>query len=165
MLTCHRRENWGEPMANIFTAVRDVVKAYEDIEVVFPVHKNPLVREIAAAVFNDVPRIHLVEPLDYLPFCHVMQRSFLVLTDSGGLQEEAPALGKPVLVLRDTTERPEAVEAGTAMLIGTEQRAVETATKLLLEDNETYARMAQAINPYGDGYAARRIVEIIKDFI
>lgn len=161
LLTCHRRENWGQPMRRIFRAVADTLHANEDYQLIFPLHKNPLVRELAQEAFASCPRAHLIEPLDYLPMCHVLKRAHLVLTDSGGLQEEAPALGKPVLVLREVTERPEAIEAGTAMLAGTGYSGVWGALNRLMEDNTLYQRMAQAVNPYGDGCSAPRIAEII----
>lgn len=161
LLTCHRRENWGEPMQQIFAAVKRVLEEHPDIELVFPWHKNPLVRDTALLYLGESERIHYVEPLDYLPFCHVMRRCHLALTDSGGLQEEAPALGKPVLVLREVTERPEAIDAGTAALAGVGFDSVYAAATRLLDDEAAYRQMAQAINPYGDGRAARRIVDII----
>ena len=165
LLTCHRRENWGQPMHQIFSAVAQLVDKYSQLEVVFPVHKNPLVREIAYTYLANHPRIHLTEPLDYLPFAKVMNQAKLVLTDSGGLQEEAPALGKPVLVLREVTERPEAVQAGTARLLGSEKDAIMAGVSLLLDDKSEYDKMAKAINPYGDGMASHRIVaDIIKRF-
>jgi UDP-N-acetylglucosamine 2-epimerase (non-hydrolysing) len=161
LMTCHRRENWGEPMRQIFRATVDILRAHPEYRLVFPLHKNPLVRELAAEGFADCPQAHLIEPLDYLPMCHVIQRSHLVLSDSGGLQEEAPALGKPVLVLRTVTERPEAVEAGTTMLAGTSYDSVSAALEQLIGDPALYARMAQAVNPYGDGHTSPRIVKII----
>ncbi len=157
LLTCHRRENWGAPMEEIFGAVRQLVAEQEEVEVVFPVHKNPVVREVAQQVLGDCPRVHLCEPLDYLPLCHVMNRCYLVLTDSGGLQEEAPALGKPVLVLRQVTERPEAVAAGTARLVGTDRETILAAVGQLLRDPQQYQGMARAVNPFGDGTASRQI--------
>ncbi|QGP91768.1 UDP-N-acetylglucosamine 2-epimerase [Neomoorella glycerini] len=157
LVTAHRRENWGEPMKEIFTALRDLVKRYGDIVVVFPVHYNPRVRELAGEILGNRERIYLIDPLDYEPFVNLMARSYLVLTDSGGLQEEAPALGKPVLVLREVTERPEAVAAGTVRLVGTGYQEVLAAAGELLEDREIYLRMAHAVNPYGDGQASRRI--------
>ena len=166
VLTCHRRENWGEPMRQIFAAVAQILREHDDCELVFPVHKNPRVREQAEQAFSLLaaekrPRVHLIEPLDYLPFAHLLKHSHLVLTDSGGLQEEAPALGKPVLVLRGVTERPEAVAAGTAMLAGTDYDQVYQSTKTLLENDNIYHIMAHATNPYGDGQAAERIRDII----
>ncbi len=162
LMTCHRRENWGRPMEEIFTATADFLRAEPDCELIIPLHKNPLVREIAYRCLGGSPQVHYCEPLDYLPFCHVMQRSYLVLTDSGGLQEEAPALGKPVLVLRDVTERPEAVAAGTAMLAGTSYQSVYDHLDGLVHDAALYSKMARAANPYGDGHAAERIVEVLE---
>ena len=161
LVTTHRRENLGEPMRHVYQALRDIVAAYEDVEVVFPVHKNPLVRQVVDSELGGLERVHLIDPLDYQPFANLLARSYLVLTDSGGIQEEAPALGKPVLVLRDTTERPEAIEAGTVKLIGTDKQRVYSETSLLLSDDKEYNRMATACNPYGDGQASRRIVEAI----
>jgi len=161
LITTHRRENLGEPMRHVYQALKDIVAAFPDVEVVFPVHKNPKVREVVEAELGHLARIHLIDPLDYEPFANLIARSYLVLTDSGGIQEEAPALGKPVLVLRDTTERPEAIEAGTVKLIGTEKQRVFSETKLLLEDQSLYDQMAGACNPYGDGQASRRIVRNI----
>lgn len=161
LVTTHRRENLGEPMRHVYQALRDIVAAYDDVEVVFPVHKNPLVRQVVDSELGGLERVHLIDPLDYQPFANLLARSYLVLTDSGGIQEEAPALGKPVLVLRDTTERPEAIEAGTVKLIGTDKDRVYNETSLLLADEKEYNRMANACNPYGDGQASRRIVEAI----
>ncbi|MFP4016212.1 MAG: non-hydrolyzing UDP-N-acetylglucosamine 2-epimerase [Halanaerobiales bacterium] len=158
LLTSHRRENLGKPMENIFRAVRGIVEDNPDVEVIFPVHLNPRVREIVNSILSDIDRVHLIEPLDYQPFANLMARTYLVLTDSGGIQEEAPGLGKPVLVLRDTTERPEAIEAGTVKLVGTEQDTIyNEASKLINDDNE-YQMMSSAINPYGDGSAVDRII-------
>lgn len=161
LITTHRRENLGDPMRGIYRALKEIVENYPDVEIVFPVHKNPAVRQVVQDVLGDVPRVHLIEPLDYQPFINLMQRSYLVLTDSGGLQEEAPSLGKPVLVLRDTTERPEAVKAGTVRLVGTGQQDVLNHTRELLDDPGAYKKMAEAVNPYGDGQASRRIVQVI----
>lgn len=161
LLTAHRRENLGEPMKDIFLALKQIVAEHPDVELVFPVHKNPRVRSIARDVLEGEPRVHLIEPLDYEHFVYLMHRSHIILTDSGGLQEEAPALGKPVLVLRNTTERPEAVEAGTVKLVGTDREQIYRQTKTLLTDRSHYQEMAEAVNPYGDGQAARRIVEAI----
>lgn len=161
LLTAHRRENLGEPMRGIFQALRRIVADFPDVELVFPVHKNPRVRSIAQEVLSDEPRIHLIEPLDYQVFVNLMNKAYLILTDSGGLQEEAPALGKPVLVLRDTTERPEAVAAGTVSLVGTDGEEVYRQTAALLTDYERYHQMAEAVNPYGDGKASQRILEAI----
>lgn len=164
LMTCHRRENWGQPMEQIFTATADILGQNPDCELIIPLHKNPLVREIAYRCLGGSAQVHYCEPLDYLPFCHVMKKSHLVLTDSGGLQEEAPALGKPVLVLRDVTERPEAVAAGTALLAGTSYDSVFHHLEQLLQDGALYTQMAQARNPYGDGHAAERITRIIEEW-
>lgn len=165
LLTSHRRENLGKPMENIFSAVKETVEKYEDVEVVFPVHLNPKVREIANKVFNNHERVHLIEPLDYEPFTNLMAKSHLVVTDSGGLQEEAPSLGKPVLVVREETERPEGVEAGTAKLVGTERENIFKELDLILSNEEEYKKMANAVNPYGDGTAAEKIVNnILSEF-
>lgn len=161
LVTTHRRENLGEPMRHVYKAMKRLIDEIPDIEIVFPVHKNPKVREVVNEELGGAERVHLIEPLDYEPFANLMDRSTLVLTDSGGVQEEAPALGKPVLVLRDTTERPEAVSAGTVLLVGTEEERVYSEAKRLLTDEKSYARMAEAKSPYGDGEAARRIVEAI----
>lgn len=165
LVTTHRRENWGDKMRNIYEALIDLVNEFPDVEVVFPVHKNPVVRDVAEEVLKGRDRIHLIEPLDYEPFANLMNASYLVLTDSGGMQEEAPSLGKPVLVLRDTTERPEALQAGTVKLVGTNRDMIYKEARLLLTDSKEYEKMARAINPYGDGKAAERIVNIIKDFL
>ena len=161
LMTTHRRENLGEPMRQVYQAIRRIVDEFPDVEVVFPVHKNPKVREVVQAAIGGIPRIHLCDPLDYQPFVNLMARSALILTDSGGIQEEAPSLGKPVLVLRDTTERPEAIAAGTVKLIGTAEAAVYSETRALLSDSAQYRAMAEAANPYGDGQAALRIVQTI----
>jgi len=162
LVTTHRRENLGEPMREIYRALREVAENHPDVEVVFPVHKNPLVRNIVEEELGGLDRVHLIEPLDYQPFANLINCSYLVLSDSGGLQEEAPALGKPVLVLRNTTERPEAVDAGTVRLVGTGRETVASETRRLLEDREYYGKMANAVNPYGDGRASQRIVQAIK---
>ena len=161
LMTTHRRENLGEPMRHVYRAIHDIVDEMGDVEVVFPVHRNPKVREIVREELGGLAHVHLIDPLEYEPFANLMARVDIVLTDSGGIQEEAPALGKPVLVLRDTTERPEAVTAGTVHLIGTAQERVYAETKRLLTDQAAYAAMAEAVNPYGDGEAARRIIEAI----
>jgi len=161
LVTTHRRENLGEPMRHVYQALRDIITEFEDVEIVFPVHKNPLVRQVVDSELGGLPRVHLIEPLDYEPFANLLARSYLVLTDSGGVQEEAPALGKPVLVLRDTTERPEAIAAGTVKLIGTDKQRVYQETQTLLADKNEYEKMANACNPYGDGQSSRRIVETI----
>ncbi len=165
LVTTHRRENWGEPMRQIYQALIDLVDEFPDVEVVFPVHKNPVVRDVALEMLGQKERFHLIEPLDYEPFANLMNRCYLVLTDSGGLQEEAPSLGKPVLVLRDTTERPEAVQAGTVKLTGTNRQRIYQAAYTLLSDPTAYEKMARAINPYGDGKAARRIAKVATDFL
>lgn len=163
LLTAHRRENLGEPMHAIFGAVREVVERHSEVELIFPMHKNPAVREIAAVHFEGCDRIHRIEPLDYEPFAHLMAKSWLILTDSGGIQEEAPALGKPVLVLRRETERPEAVDAGTVKLAGVEKDTIISMCETLLTKPEAYQAMANAVNPYGDGKASQRIAERIKE--
>ena len=162
LLTTHRRENLGEPMRHIYKALRSVVQEMPDAEIVFPVHRNPLVRQVVNEELAGVDRIHLIEPLDYEPFANLMSRSYLVLTDSGGIQEEAPSLGKPVLVLRNTTERPEAVKAGTVSLSGTNVDVVYETTRRLLTDKKAYEAMSNAVNPYGDGRASERIVQAVR---
>lgn len=157
LVTTHRRENLGAPMHHVYRALRRLVDDIPDTEIVFPVHRNPLVREAVAEELEGHDRIHLVEPMEYEPFTNLMARSAIVLTDSGGIQEEAPSLGKPVLVLRDTTERPEAVEAGTVALVGTDEEAIYETAYRLLTDEAAYRQMAEAVNPYGDGKAAARI--------
>lgn len=160
-VTCHRRENLGENMEQIFLAIRDIAEEFEDTEIIYPVHMNPKVRETAGRVLGNTGRIHLIEPLQYQPFSNLMARSYLIITDSGGIQEEAPSLGKPVLVVRKETERPEAVEAGTVKLAGVERDTIYQMTKELLTDEAAYGRMARAVNPYGDGHACERITEIL----
>lgn len=162
LLTAHRRESLGEPMAQMFRAVRAVVEEFSDVRVLYPIHLNPAVRRAAGEALGEHPRIRIVEPLDVVDFHNVMARSYLILTDSGGIQEEAPALGKPVLVLRDTTERPEGVAAGTLRLVGREEEPIRRACRELLEDGGAYAAMARAVNPYGDGHACRRIGDILR---
>ncbi len=161
LVTTHRRENLGEPMHQVYRALRRLVSALPDTEVVFPVHRNPLVREAVEEELEGVPGIHLVEPMEYEPFTNLMARSCIVLTDSGGIQEEAPSLGKPVLVLRDTTERPEAIDAGTVKLVGTNENLIYDTAYRLLTDEKEYKAMSEAINPYGDGKAAERIAEAL----
>ncbi|MGE5455408.1 MAG: non-hydrolyzing UDP-N-acetylglucosamine 2-epimerase [Methylocystaceae bacterium] len=165
LLTTHRRENWGEPMRETFTAIRELTEEYQDIEVIFPVHKNPVVSQMAGDELGGRERIHLIEPLDYEPFANLMNRSYLILTDSGGIQEEAPSLGKPVLVLRETTERPEALAAGTVKLVGTDRRCIQGQVRELLNDQAAYHQMAHAVNPFGDGQAAGRIASAVKNFL
>ncbi len=161
LLTTHRRENLGAPLQDIYMALREVLFKHPDVAIIFPVHKNPAVRSEVKSVLHGVERVYLTEPLDYLPFINVMKRTYMVLTDSGGIQEEAPALGKPVLVLREVTERPEAAAFGTARLIGTDCRKVEDEVNRLLNDEGAYQEMANAVNPYGDGMAASRIIQAI----
>ena len=165
LLTAHRRENWGKPMEDIFKAIRRVVLEKENLEIVFPRHLNPIVREAAEKYFADLDRVHLIEPLSYLPFSNLMARVKFVVTDSGGVQEEAPALGKPVLVLRNETERMEGVEAKTAKLVGTKEQDVYESIVVLLEDKDLYDEMARAVNPYGDGHAAEKIVDVLEGMI
>lgn len=160
-VTCHRRENLGENMKQIFSAIKRIALEFDDVEIVYPVHMNPKVRGVADEVLGNTERIHLIEPLQYQPFVNLMAKSYLIITDSGGMQEEAPALGKPVLVVRRETERPEAVEAGTVKLVGVEEEIIYSTAKMLLEDKEEYEKMAKAVNPYGDGKACSRIVKIL----
>ncbi len=164
LLTAHRRENQGEPMYNIMRAVRRIAKEFSDVEIVYPMHLNPAVRRVANEVLGNVERVHLIEPLDVQELHNAMHRSYMIMTDSGGLQEEAPSLGKPVLVLRTETERPEAVEAGTVKLAGIEEETIYQMAKELLCDKSAYEKMAKAVNPYGDGNASKRIVDAIQDF-
>ncbi|MDR2132190.1 MAG: UDP-N-acetylglucosamine 2-epimerase (non-hydrolyzing) [Clostridiales Family XIII bacterium] len=161
-VTCHRRENLGENMVAVFSAVRDIAEAFEDVEIVYPVHLNPRVRAAADATLRGAARVHLIEPLGYLPFVKLMSMSHLIITDSGGMQEEAPSLGKPVLVVRKETERPEAVEAGTVRLAGVRREDIFAHAAELLTDGAAHERMARAVNPYGDGLASRRIADILK---
>ncbi len=161
LMTTHRRENLGEPMRHVYRALKSVLETHPDVEAIFPVHKNPKVREIVRQELGGMERVHLIEPMDYEPFANLMAKVDIVLTDSGGIQEEAPALGKPVLVLRDTTERPEAVTAGTVKLVGTAYEDVLRETNMLLDDAEHYREMAEAANPYGDGRACERIIRAI----
>ena len=165
LVTMHRRENQGDPMRRVFKVMREVVESHPDIEIIYPVHLNPVVQEAADAILGHHKRIHLIDPLDVVDFHNLAARSYFIMTDSGGVQEEAPSLGKPVLVLRDTTERPEGVEAGTLKLVGTDPTTVKTAMLQLLDDPTEYRRMAEAKNPYGDGHASRRILDaILYDF-
>jgi len=165
LVTTHRRENWGDHMREIYEALVQLVEEFADVEIVFPVHKNPTVKDLAVEMLGDRERVHLLEPMEYEAFANLMNASYIILTDSGGMQEEAPSLGKPVLVLRDTTERPEAIQAGTVKLVGTIKEHIYEAARLLLVDRREYDKMAQSINPYGDGKAARRIVKVVKDFL
>ncbi|MFD1672982.1 non-hydrolyzing UDP-N-acetylglucosamine 2-epimerase [Agrilactobacillus yilanensis] len=162
LVTMHRRENQGEPMRRVFKVMRSVVEQHDDVEIIYPVHLNPVVQEAANDILGNHPRIHLIDPLDVVDFHNLAARSYFIMTDSGGVQEEAPSLGKPVLVLRDTTERPEGVAAGTLKLVGTQAAAVEAGMLALLEDKAAYDKMAQAKNPYGDGHAAERILEAMR---
>ena len=161
LVTAHRRENLGEPMRHIFKAIRRIVDEYPDVKVIYPVHLNPRVQEVAKEVLGDSDKIRLIEPLDVLDFHNFMERAYFIMSDSGGVQEEAPSLGKPVLVLRDTTERPEGIEAGTLKLVGTETEDVYAAAKELLDNKEAYKAMSEAKNPYGDGFASKYIVDAI----
>ena len=162
LVTCHRRENYGQPMANIMTALRRIADAFPEVELVYPVHLSPVVQEAAHKYLDGHPRIHLIAPLAVDEMHNLMARCYLVMTDSGGLQEEAPALGKPVLVLRRETERPEAVQAGTVKLAGVEEETIFSLASELLTDRDAYAAMAHAVNPYGDGQACRRIADAIE---
>ena len=161
LLTAHRRENLGEPMYHIFRAIKRIVDEFEDIKVIYPIHLNPVVRKIAKEVFSGCDRVKLIEPLEVFDFHNFQNKSYLILTDSGGIQEEAPSLGKPVLVLRDTTERPEGIEAGTLKLVGTDEEVIYKETKKLLTDKKAYDKMSKSCNPYGDGKASKRIVDAI----
>ena len=161
MITAHRRENLGEPMHNMFRAIRRVINEHPDVKAIYPIHMNPVVREAAAQELGDCDRVHIIEPLDVLDFHNFLARSYVILTDSGGIQEEAPSLGKPVLVMRDTTERPEGIKAGTLKLVGTDEDVIYKNFKLLLEDQAAYDAMAKASNPYGDGFACKRIADIL----
>ena len=165
LITGHRRENFGTGFLNICHAIKNLATAYPDVDFVYPMHLNPNVRKPVMEILGEgAKNVYLIEPLDYLPFVYMMQQSTLILTDSGGVQEEAPGLGKPVLVMRDTTERPEAVEAGTVLLVGTDQQKIEQGVTMLLNDADTYRKMSEAVNPYGDGLACERIVSFLKNF-
>ncbi|WP_308123254.1 MULTISPECIES: non-hydrolyzing UDP-N-acetylglucosamine 2-epimerase [Priestia] len=164
LLTAHRRENLGEPMRNMFRAIKRIVEEHDDVQVVYPVHLNPVVRELADEVLGNNPRIQLIEPLEVVDFHNFASRAHIILTDSGGVQEEAPSLGVPVLVLRDTTERPEGIEAGTLKLAGVEEETIYSLAKELLTNEEEYARMSKASNPYGDGLASKRIADAISEY-
>ena len=163
LITAHRRENLGEPMRRMFRAVRRVLREHPDVKVLYPIHKNPVVRSIAGEELQNCENIRIVEPLDVIECHNIMARSFLILTDSGGIQEEAPSLGKPVLVMRDTTERPEGIRAGTLKLVGTEEETIYENFKLLLENEEIYRSMSETKNPYGDGLACKRIADILEN--
>ena len=162
MITAHRRENLGKPMENMFRAIRRCMEEHPDLKAIYPIHMNPAVRATADAILGDEERIRIIEPLDVLDFHNFLSRSYLILTDSGGIQEEAPSLGKPVLVMRDTTERPEGIAAGTLKLVGTEEDVIYRSFKELLENEEEYKRMSNASNPYGDGFACQRIADILE---
>lgn len=164
LLTSHRRENLGKPMENIFSAVKEIVIKNEDVEVIFPIHLNPKVREIAFKILGNTDRVHIIDPLEYEPFANLMNKVHIILTDSGGIQEEAPALGKPVLVLRTETERPEAAWAGTVKIAGIEKENIFRLTDELINNKEEYDRMANAVNPYGDGKASERIIKAIREY-
>ena len=162
VLTAHRRENLGEPMHNMFRAIRRIIDETPDVKVIYPIHMNPLVRQAADEELGDCDRIHIIEPLEVLDFHNLLSRSYMILTDSGGIQEEAPSLGKPVLVMRDTTERPEGIKAGTLKLVGTDEEVIYENFKKLLTNKEEYDAMAKASNPYGDGLACKRIADILE---
>ena len=163
MITAHRRENLGEPMQHMFRAIRRVMDEHPDVKAIYPIHMNPVVREIADSILGDDERIRIIEPLEVLDFHNFLNRSYMILTDSGGIQEEAPSLGKPVLVMRDTTERPEGIEAGTLKLVGTEEETIYQNFKSLLENKDEYEKMSKASNPYGDGFACKRIADILEE--
>lgn len=163
LITAHRRENLGEPMKNMFRAIRRVMDEHPDVKAIYPIHMNPIVRQIANEILGGDERIHIIEPLEVLDFHNFMARSYLILTDSGGIQEEAPSLGKPVLVMRDTTERPEGIIAGTLKLVGTDEDVIYSNFKLLLEDEQEYVKMSNASNPYGDGFACKYIADILEN--
>lgn len=163
MITAHRRENLGEPMRNMFRAIRRVMDEHKDVKAIYPIHMNPVVRKLAEEELGDCDRIRIIEPLDVLDFHNFLARSYMILTDSGGIQEEAPSLGKPVLVMRDTTERPEGIQAGTLKLVGTNEQVIYENFKLLLEDMEAYEKMSKASNPYGDGFASKKIADILEN--
>ncbi len=161
VLTAHRRENLGKPLENMFTAIKKIIEERKDIKVIYPVHKNPIVQEIAKKILGNNERIKLIEPLEVIDFHNLLASSYLILTDSGGIQEEAPSLGKPVLVMRDTTERPEGIKAGTLKLVGTNTEVIYTEMKKLLDNKIEYDKMSKAQNPYGDGLASKRIADIL----
>lgn len=163
MITAHRRENLGEPMKHMFRAIRRVMDEHPDVKAIYPIHMNPVVREIADSILGDDERIRIIEPLEVLDFHNFLNRSYMILTDSGGIQEEAPSLGKPVLVMRDTTERPEGIATGTLKLVGTEEETIYQNFKSLLENKDEYEKMSKASNPYGDGFACKRIADILEE--
>lgn len=162
MITAHRRENLGEPMNNMFRAIKRIITEHPDIKAIYPIHMNPVIREAADNILGDCDRLRIIDPLDVVDFHNFLARSYLILTDSGGIQEEAPSLGKPVLVMRDTTERPEGIAAGTLKLVGTDEETIYKTFKLMLEDKEEYEKMSHASNPYGDGFASKRIADILE---
>lgn len=162
LITAHRRENLGEPMKNMFRAIRRVLEEHPDVKALYPIHMNPIVRKTCQEILGDCDRIHVIEPLEVLDCHNIMAQSYMILTDSGGIQEEAPSLGKPVLVMRDTTERPEGIAAGTLKLVGTDEEVIYENFKRLLEDEEAYNAMAHASNPYGDGFACKRIADVLE---
>jgi len=162
MITAHRRENLGQPMHNMFRAIRRVMEEHPDIKAIYPIHMNPVVRQAADEELGGCDRIHIIEPLEVLDFHNFLARSFMILTDSGGIQEEAPSLGKPVLVMRDTTERPEGINAGTLKLVGTDEQVIYENFKLLIENKDAYDAMSKASNPYGDGFSCKRIADILE---
>ena len=162
MITAHRRENLGQPMHNMFRAIRKVMEEHPDVKAIYPIHMNPIVRQAAEEELGGFDRIHIIEPLEVLDFHNFLAKSYMILTDSGGIQEEAPSLGKPVLVMRDTTERPEGIKAGTLKLVGTDENVIYQNFKLLLENQEAYDSMSKASNPYGDGFACKRIADILE---
>jgi len=164
LVTMHRRENWGEPMKGAACAIKRLAERYPDFAFVFPVHMNPIVRDVVNPVLTGISNVHLIEPLDYLDFVNIMSKSFLILTDSGGVQEEGPHFGIPLLVLRSVTERPDAVDYGTVKLVGTDEEKIFSAATLLIDNKNEYQQMANAANPYGDGLAAERTVRIIKNY-
>ncbi len=164
LLTCHRRENWGKPMENIFNGIKDVVENNRKVHVIYPIHLNPNIRVVAKKILGEEDRVHLIEPLDYKPFANLINRADIIVTDSGGIQEEAPALGKPVLVVREETERPEAVEAGTVKIIGVNKDDIIREVNHLVRDGEEYKKMSKAVNPYGNGKACEKIMESIENY-
>lgn len=163
MLTAHRRENLGQPLKNMFKAIKRILDEFDNVKIVYPIHKNPIVRDTANEIFGDSEKIKLIEPLEVLDFHNFLNKAYMILTDSGGIQEEAPSLGKPVLVMRDTTERPEGIAAGTLKLVGTDEENVYNSIKLLLEDEKEYQKMSKASNPYGDGHACKKIADILEE--
>ena len=162
MITAHRRENLGEPMRNMFKAIKRVINEHPDVKAIYPIHMNPIVRETAKEVFNNNERIKIIEPLEVIDFHNFLNKSYMILTDSGGIQEEAPSLGKPVLVMRDTTERPEGIKAGTLKLVGTTEKVIYDTFTVLLDNREEYEKMSKASNPYGDGFACKRITDVLE---